>query len=302
MLQLAIKRWTHMRIGLLGTGLMGAPMALQLQRSGFEVVAWNRSQQKLSPLAEAGIQTAKSAAEAIASTTLTITMLSDAAAIQSALFADQSVLADRTILQMGTIAPAESRNLCASVQAAGGEYIESPVLGSIPQVKSGSLILMVGATPEQFDRWQPVLRCFGPNPELMGPVGTAAATKLAMNQLIGSLTAAFSMSLGLAQKEGLEIEKFMSIVRESALYAPTFDKKLERMCDRNFSNPNFPTKHLLKDMNLFVKAAQAQGIDATVAAGVSQMAESAIAQGLANEDYSAIYSAINPTDETGVDK
>jgi 3-hydroxyisobutyrate dehydrogenase len=161
---------------------------------------------------------------------------------------------------------------------------------------------MVGATPEQFDRWQPVLRCFGPNPELMGPVGTAAATKLAMNQLIGSLTAAFSMSLGLAQKEGLEIEKFMSIVRESALYAPTFDKKLERMCDRNFSNPNFPTKHLLKDMNLFVKAAQAQGIDATVAAGVSQMAESAIAQGLANEDYSAIYSAINPTDETGVDK
>ena len=284
----------RMKIGLLGTGLMGAPMALQLQRSGFEVVAWNRSPQKLLPLKEAGMLAVESAAEAIASTSLTITMLSDAAAVQSALFADPTALTGHTILQMGTIAPAESRELCAKVQSAGGDYLESPVLGSIPQVKSGSLILMVGATPEQFDRWQPVLKCFGPGPELMGPVGTAAATKLAMNQLIGSLTAAFSMSLGLVQKEGLDIEKFMAIVRESALYAPTFDKKLARMRDRNFSNPNFPTKHLLKDMNLFVQAAQNQGIDATVAAGVSQVAENAIAQGLADEDYSAIYSAINP--------
>ena len=102
------------------------------------------------------------------------------------------------------------------------------------------------------------------------------------------------MSLGLVQREGLDLDKFMAIVRESALYAPTFDKKLQRMCDRNFSNPNFPTKHLLKDMNLFMQAAQTQGIDATVAAGVSEVAKKAIAQGLADEDYSAIYSAINP--------
>lgn len=273
---------------------MGTPMALQLHRSGFDVLAWNRTQHKLLPLEKAGIQTANSAAEVIAATELTITMLSDAAAIQSALFCDPTVLSERTILQMGTIAPGESRELCAKVQSAHGDYLESPVLGSIPQVKSGSLILMVGATPEQFNRWLPVFKCLDPNPELMGTVGTAAATKLAMNQLIGSLTAAFSMSLGLVQKEGLDIEKFMSIVRESALYAPTFDKKLTRMCDRNFSNPNFPTKHLLKDMNLFVQAAQDQGIDATVAAGVAQVSQNAIAQGLADEDYSAIYSAINP--------
>ena len=272
---------------------MGAPMALQLHRSGFEVLAWNRTQQKLLPLKEVGIQTADSAPEVIASTDLTITMLSDADAIRSALFVDPTVLSGCTILQMGTIAPAESRELCTKVKEAGGDYLEAPVLGSIPQVKSSSLILMVGGTPEQFDRWLPILTCFGPSPELMGPVGTAATAKLAMNQLIGSLTAAFSMSLGLAQKEGLDIEKFMSIMRESALYAPTFDKKLTRMRDHNFSDPNFPTKHLLKDMNLFVQAAKDGGIDATVAAGVSQLAENAIDQGLADEDYSAIYSVIN---------
>ena len=285
-----------MKVTILGTGLMGAPMALQLQRGGFEVTAWNRSLEKLAPLKDAGIAIAGSAVEAIAASEITLTMLSDAAVVKSAVLCEPSVLQGKTILQMGTIAPAESRDIQAQVNAAGGEYFESPVLGSIPQVKSGTLILMVGATPEQFERWQSVLKCFGPAPALMGPVGTAAATKLAMNQLIGSLTAAFSMSLGLAQKEGLNIEKFMDIVRASALYAPTFDKKLERMCDRDFTNPNFPTKHLLKDMALFVQAAEHQDIDATVADSVAQITRKAIDQGLAETDYSAIYSAINPAE------
>lgn len=284
-----------MQVGILGTGLMGAPMALRLQQAGFAVTAWNRTAEKLAPLQQAGITTVGTAAEVIAATEITLTMLSDAAAIQSAIFAEPAALKGRTILQMGTIAPAESRDLNRQMQAAAGMYLEAPVLGSIPQVKAGSLIVMVGATPEQYDQWLPVLKCFGPDPQWMGSVGTAAATKLAMNQLIGTLTAAFSMSLGLALQEGLEIEKFMTILRESALYAPTFDKKLGRMCDRNFANPNFPTKHLLKDMNLFVQAAQAQGLDTTVAASVSEVASKAIAQGLADQDYSSIYNALNPT-------
>ena len=261
------------------------------------MIAWNRSPDKLAPLQQAQIETVGRAEAAIAAAELTITMLSDAAAIQATVLSNPAVLIGKTILQMGTIAPAQSRDIQSQVRSAGGDYLEAPVLGSIPQVKAGSLILMVGATPEQVEQWLPVLKCFGPNPELMGEVGTAAATKLAMNQLIGSLTAAFSMSLGLAQKEGLNLEKFMTIVRDSALYAPTFDKKLERMCDHNFANPNFPTKHLLKDMNLFVQAAANQGIDATVAAGVSQIASKAIEQGLANEDYSAIYNAVNPKED-----
>lgn len=285
-----------MRVGILGTGLMGAPMALQLKKEGFDVTAWNRSPEKLAPLTAAGIQIVEAAKDAIAASDITLTMLSDADAIRTVLLAEPTSLSGKTILQMGTIAPDESRDLLMQVQAAGGDYFEAPVLGSIPQVKTSTLIVMVGATLEQFERWQPILECFGPGPQLMGEVGTAAATKLAMNQLIGSLTAAFSMSLALAQKEGLDLDKFMTIVRDSALYAPTFDKKLERMCDLNFTNPNFPTKHLLKDMNLFVQAAQAKGIDATVAKGVSEVTENAIAQGLANEDYSSIYSAITPKD------
>ncbi|MEM9091906.1 MAG: NAD(P)-dependent oxidoreductase [Cyanobacteria bacterium P01_F01_bin.53] len=283
-----------MKVGILGMGLMGEPMARKLHGSGFEVIAWNRTISKLAPLREVGITTVEVAARAIEAADITIAILSDAAVLESTLLAEPAALQGKTILQMGTIAPAESRDLQAQIQEAGGDYLEAPVMGSIPQVKDGSLIVMVGGTPQQYDQWMPVFTAFGPNPKLIGPVGAAATTKLAMNQLIGSLTAAFSMSLGLAKKEGLDLEKFMTVVRESALYAPTFDKKLERMCERNFSNPNFPTKHLLKDMNLFVQAAEDKGIDATVAAGVSEIAQKAIAQGLANEDYSAIYNAVNP--------
>jgi 3-hydroxyisobutyrate dehydrogenase len=226
-------------------------------------------------------------------------MLSDAAAIASTILTPemQSALRDRTLIQMGTIAPQESRDLKTRVEAAGGAYLEAPVLGSIPQVKDGTLIVMVGSTPAQFEQWQPLLQALGSQVMHLGPVGAGAGTKLAMNQLIGSLTTAFSLSLALVQRENIDVDAFMEIVRNSALYASTFDKKLERMLNRNFDNPNFPTKHLLKDMKLFARAAQDDGLTPGLAEAVVQVVEQAIAQGLADQDYSALYSAINP--ETG---
>ena len=281
-----------MEIGVLGTGLMGAPMAQKLHEAGHTVTAWNRTPKKLEPLRQMGISTVEQVAAALAP--LTLTMLADVSALQSTLFPPGEALdlTHRTILQMGTIAPAESRALAQQVAAAGGAYLEAPVLGSIPQVKAGELIVMVGATPAQFEQWQPVLRCLGPEPLLVGPVGAGAALKLAMNQLIGTLTTAFSMSLAFVQQEGLAVEPFMDVVRQSALYAPTFDKKLTRMCDRNFANPNFPTRHLLKDMRLFAQAAQADGIDTRTAEAVAQVVERAIALGLAEADYSALFAAV----------
>ncbi|MEM6252689.1 MAG: NAD(P)-dependent oxidoreductase [Cyanobacteria bacterium P01_D01_bin.156] len=283
-----------MNIGFLGIGLMGAPMARQLQTAGHQVYAWNRTLTKLDALAETGIKPTKTAIAAIAAAdSLIVLMLTDITAIQNSLLAPEALdtLAGRTVLQMGTIAPQESKALAQAVASAGGEYLEAPVLGSIPEAQAGSLIVMVGATPEQFDQWLPILKCFGPEPQLMGPVGAGSGVKLAMNQLIGTLTTAFSMSLSLVQQEEIDIDKFMAIVRQSALYAPTFDKKLGRMCDRNFANPNFPAKHLLKDMNLFVQAADT--FNADVAKSVAHMVQKAVEQGLANQDYSAVFAAVN---------
>ncbi|NER00522.1 MAG: NAD(P)-dependent oxidoreductase [Cyanothece sp. SIO2G6] len=286
-----------MKISVLGMGLMGAPMALKLHQGGHQVIAYNRTPTKLEPLQAEGVAITSNPVEALQETDGVVLMVTDRDAIASLLFDDttHALLTDKTIIQMGTIAPTHSRELLQTVMAAGGDYLEAPVLGSIPQVQQGSLIVMVGATPEQYRIWKPVLSCFGPEPMLVGEVGTAAAAKLAMNQLIGSLTTAFALSLGFAQKQGLDIEILMTILRQSALYAPTFDKKLQRMCDRDYSKPNFPSKHLLKDMDLFAEEAHQCGLDARLAETVSQVVQQAIALGYQDEDYSALFSAIAPT-------
>lgn len=289
-----------MKIGLIGTGLMGKPMALRLLEMGHQVWAYNRTVSKLEPLAQAGVTTSETVQEVVQAVDTLVLMLSDAAAIRAVLLQEpvRQTLCDRTLLQMGTISPSDSRTLNQEFQALNASYLEAPVLGSIGEAQSGNLIVMVGATPEQYTRCAPLLQCFGPDPLHVGPVGSAAALKLALNQLIGSLTTAFAQSLGLIQREGVDVDLFMQVVRSSALYAPTFDKKLDRMVNRNFANPNFPTKHLLKDMNLFVETAQAVGLDASAAAAVRQVVQKAVDQGLADTDYSGLFSAVSPSEET----
>lgn len=286
-----------MKIGFVGTGLMGLPMAERLLTSPFELVAYNRTAEKLQPLTAAGATVATSIAEVLTTCEAVVLMLSDASAIRSLLL-DESVrpqLAGRTIIQMGTIGPSQSRQISQEVTASGGDYLEAPVLGSIPEAKTGQLQVMVGATPDQFQQWLPLLKQFGPEPRLVGEVGTAAALKLALNQLIGSLTAAFGLSLGFVQQQGVAVDTLMQVLRQSALYAPTFDKKLSRMQDHNYDNPNFPTKHLLKDTSLFLTEAEPLGLRVDSLAGVRQILETACQMGLADADYSALFAAIDPS-------
>lgn len=285
-----------MKIGWIGTGLMGGPMAQRILDASMPLTVYNRTPSKVADLQAAGATVADSPAIALRNSTLIVLMLSDATAIRSALFSEaaRAELAGKTILQMGTIAPTESQAIHAEVVAAGGDYFEAPVLGSIPEARSGTLLVMVGGTSAQFEQWLPVLHCFGPEPTLLGPVGSAAAVKLALNQLIGVLTAGFSTSLSFLLQQGIDPAPFMQILRSSALYAPTFDKKLQRMLDQNYSQPNFPTKHLLKDMKLFATEAEALGVNPAIPMAVQQILDRALAMGLAETDYSALFAAIAP--------
>ncbi|MBX2864983.1 MAG: NAD(P)-binding domain-containing protein, partial [Leptolyngbyaceae cyanobacterium MAG.088] len=140
-----------MNIGFLGTGLMGAPMARRLQLAGHQVYGWNRSAEKLDALLTDGIKRTATPADAIGASQLIILMLTDAAAIKTTLLSPDATaqLAGRTVLQMGTIAPQESKAIAKLVETAGGDYFEAPVLGSIPEAKTGKLIVMVGATADQ---------------------------------------------------------------------------------------------------------------------------------------------------------
>lgn len=283
-----------MTIGLIGTGLMGLPMVQRLLEAQYEVMVYNRTVEKLTPLKDTKAQIGESAIAVLAHCEVVILMLTDAPTIREVVLTEEgrSRLAHRTILQMGTIAPDESRSLHKDIESLGGAYLEAPVLGSIAEVKAGKLMVMVGATPEQFQRWSPLFHCFGPEPLHIGAVGSASALKLALNQLISSLTAAFALSLNFVQQQGVGVEPFMQILRQSALYAPTFDKKLQRMVEGNYEHPNFPTKHLLKDTKLFLSAAGAIGMQTDNLDGVCVLLEKACAMGLANADYSALFEAV----------
>lgn len=272
---------------------MGLPMVYRFLQAGLAVMAYNRTASKLESLESTDAEVVIDPGDLVTQSDCILLMLTNAAAIQAVLLSNdlQPHLTGRTIIQMGTIAPTESRSLQKQIEASGGSYLEAPVLGSIPQVKSGTLQIMVGSTEAQFQQWTELLQHLG-QPQWIGPVGTAAALKLALNQLIASLTMTFATSLGFVQQQGGDIEKFMQILRDSALYAPTFDKKLQRMLEGNYENPNFPVKHLLKDTNLFLQESESLQLQTNFLREIQAILEQTIELGRENQDYSALFEGI----------
>lgn len=284
-----------MKIAFFGTGLMGKPMAYQLIKSGYELTIYNRSRLKATIFEQEGCTVAHSPGETVADAELLITMLSDYQAIQETLLDDKSIHFDeKTIIQMGTISSNQSLRLERDFKERGAIYIEAPVLGSIPQVNSKTLIILFGGEKDQYQKWRPLFKHFGDSVFHIGPVGQAMSTKLALNQFIISLTTAFSMSLGFMKNSGVNIDIFMQILRESALYAPTFDKKLPRMRKRSFDNPNFPIKHLLKDLLLIVDEFNSKNIETGPLVKIEEILNRAMEAGYSDQDYSALYNIINP--------
>lgn len=285
-----------MNIAVLGIGLLGRAVTERLNATGHTVRVYNRTATKVHSLRALGVEIATSAVEAITLSDCALLLLADAEAIRSVVLNDEvrAALAGRTIIQMGTIGPEESREFHRSVTGSGGDYLEAPVLGSIAEAKAGTLLVMMGGTQDQFKRWNPLLRSLSRDPRLVGPVGQAAALKLALNQLIAAEITAFSLSLGLLQRTGVSIDLFMSVLKESALFAPAFEKKLPRLQQRRYDDPNFSTVHLLKDVDLFLAASKGKGLVNHTLNGIRKVLADAIAQGHGSKDYSAVYEEINP--------
>jgi 3-hydroxyisobutyrate dehydrogenase len=284
------------RVALLGIGLMGAPMGERLLDQGLDLTVWNRTAEKAATLVARGAHLAASPRAALAAADVTVLMLRDGPVIRALLLAGDGLpdLTGKTVLQMSTIAPAESRELAAAVEAAGGGYLEAPVLGSTPQARDGKMIVFAGGSPAVFERALEVLRHLGPEPVLVGGVGSAAAVKLALNQIIASHITTFSLALGLVRGSGVDPEAFLAILRKSALHAPAFDGKLPRILGGDFGNPNFPTEMLRKDVDLALAEAGHLGLDATALAGIRQVIDKAVAAGFGRDDYAAIAAVIAP--------
>ena len=206
-----------MKIAVLGLGLMGGAIALRLKGEGLDIVGWNRSPEKARDLAEQGVTTVRSAREAVQWSQVVILVLRDVSAITETLFSPKTgnIIKGRVVLQMGTIAPEESRELAKRVEVAGGEYLESPVLGSLPEAQEGRLILMAGGERALFERCLPVLQVIGERITLLGPHGAGYAAKIAQVVLCYLHSLALSEALMLGVKGGVEVGQMLSIIQNS---------------------------------------------------------------------------------------
>ncbi len=279
------------RLAWLGTGLLGEKIVARLLARGFAVTVWNRTREKAARLAPLGAGVTATPAGALTDAGIVGLTLADAAAIRAALLDDadaRAALAGRLVVQMGTIAPEESRALANEVVAAGGRYLEAPVLGSRPEAEAGKLLVMAAGAPEDFALARPMLEALAGRIVHLDAIGQAAAMKLALNALIATETAAFAMALAFVERAGVPTQAFMDILRASALYAPTFDKKLPRMQAHDYARPNFPVRHLAKDARLFAEVAARLGVDAAPIAPARAWLAEAMEKGMAEEDYSAI--------------
>ena len=275
-------------IALLGTGLLGEAIGRRLLEQGVTLKVWNRTAAKCQPLVEQGAVLIKNLAGAAKGCHAVITVLRDGP-VSAEVIAELGDLDTVCCLPMGTMGISESRQLELQVQAQQGAYLEAPVLGSKPEARKGTLLVMAGGDAAVFEQQLPLLRLLSVDPKWMGPTGSAAASKLALNQLIASLTHGYSLALRLVQASGLEVERFMEVLRPSALYAPTVDKKLDRMLSHDFSNPNFSTALLRKDLQLFVREAALSGVNAAALAGLVELLERAEGTPLDAGDYSALH-------------
>ena len=286
-----------MKLGLAGVGLMGGALAEIIIEGDHELNIFNRTQSKMTKFRFKGANLYSDSISFIKESNIILLILSDFDAINEVLFSSNfGSFNGKTIVQMSTIAPDESREIAGRVERLGGEYIEAPVLGSIPQIQNRELIILVSGSKEKYDQFLPLFKEFGKKILYLGTIGKAAAMKLALNQLIVSETVAFSMSLGYLRSNNLDVDIFMDILRGSALYAPTFDKKLKMMIDRDFDNPNFPLKHLLKDLDLILGEFGESRINTIALKGIRKILVDSIEKGLSEKDYSALYNSIHPSE------
>ena len=275
-------------VALLGTGLLGEAIGHRLLAQGVELRVWNRSSEKAASLLGAGAEAITDLGQAAQGCDTVITVLRDGP-VTAEVIAALGDLAGVCCMPMGTMGIAESRALENGVHRQGGCYLEAPVLGSKPEALKGTLLVMAGGEEAVFQRQLPLLRLLSEAPKRMGETGSGSASKLALNQLIASLTHGYSLALRLVQASGLDVERFMEVLRPSALYAPTVDKKLARMLSHDYANPNFSTALLRKDLQLFLKEAPLLGVETHGLQGLVDLLARSEHSSLDSCDYSALH-------------
>ncbi|MFO1334012.1 MAG: 2-hydroxy-3-oxopropionate reductase [Piscinibacter sp.] len=283
-----------MKLGFIGLGIMGAPMAGHLRAAGHDLFVNTRSQVPQA-LRDAGAVACASPKEVAQRADVIFTMVPDTPDVEKVLFAENGVAAGlskgKTVVDMSSISPIETKAFARRINELGCDYLDAPVSGGEVGAKAASLTIMVGGPQAAFDRVLPLFQLMGKNITLVGGNGDGQTTKVA-NQIIVALNiAAVGEALVFASKAGADPAKVRQALMGGFAASRILEVHGERMIKRTF-NPGFRIQLHQKDLNLALQGAKALGVSLPGTANAAQLMQACAAHGLADSDHSALVRAL----------
>lgn len=276
------------RIGWIGLGKMGEPMARHLRTQGHELRVWNRTASKAERLTAAGATLAASPALAAKGARAVFAMLADDTALRAALLGPGSAVAamdaGSILVEMSTVSPGVSAELAQACEARGVGYLRAPVSGSVAFAEGAKLTVLASGPDEVYAAVLPLLQAFSARQVLVGGACEARVMKLALNMMVGLSAAMMGEALALGEKNGLTREVMLEVIGASAVASPLVAYKLAMLRARDYA-PAFEARMMAKDFDLALGVAHGSAVPLPMAALVREGFSAMIARGDGDADF-----------------
>jgi 3-hydroxyisobutyrate dehydrogenase len=280
------------RVGFVGLGLMGTPMAANVAKAGYPLIVYNRSADKAAPLRQLGAEVAATPKDLAGRSDVIITMLTDAAAVEQILLGEEGLLAGgrrgEVLIDMSTISPAQSRSIARQVEAQGWRKLEAPVYGSTGPAREGKLGIMVGGDAALLEEHRHLLQAMGDRIFYMGPMGAGATTKLAFNLMVAAQLNSLAEAMALAMKAGVDLAQAGEVIASTAVASDLIKRKLGAIVGNDY-RPAFPLKHLHKDLGLMLETGHALGVPLPATGAIHETYTAATSRGYGDLDSIAVF-------------
>jgi 3-hydroxyisobutyrate dehydrogenase len=285
------------RIGFVGLGIMGARMAANLRRAGYELTVYNRTRERAEAwAAEHGGSVAATPAEVGAASDIVITMVVDGAQVREVLLGDRGVAegaASGTLcVDMSTIAPGDSRRIAAALAANGVAFVDAPVTGSSPKAEDGTLTIMAGGATKDFERARPLLEAMGELIVHVGEeVGQGEMVKLINNAVAAANAHTLAQALVVGRATGVDLDALTQVMGAGSGGSAMLALKAAPMRDHDYSTL-FKLEHMLKDVRLCLEEGQAAGVPFPAAAAVREALTAGMGRGRGDDDFAAVVETV----------
>lgn len=280
-----------MRIGFLGLGAMGEPIANNLRKAGHDLTVWNRTPSKADHIVSKGGKLARTPRECATGRDLVFTCLADEHALDAVLEGPDGVLAGLargdTLVEMSTAGTGAARGVASRAAAHGVAFVASPILGSKPAAEQAQIVLVVGGVAAARDKARPALRAVSARIIELDDPTQAALVKLCVNAVGGAMIAGFAEALALGVSGGLPVAKLVEVLQASSFHSPLFLMKGELIEQKDWM-PRFAIALAEKDQRLAQEAAAEQGAKMPINEAVRRLLAQAMESGRGDKDIAAI--------------